>query len=449
MAHTHFYAKYMETVPEGSIDTEVISIGPAMDVFLSASLAKREIPDGPIWVLSDQRTEAAFGSQLRRAIAGSGRGVTGPVLPADPKPQPTAELCSELEPAARGSSLLIAVGGGTISDIVKKISAEVGVANWCAPTAPSVDAFTSAKSALRIRGYHRTPFVTPSEVVACDLDVLQSAPLPLLFAGAGDLLAKYFAFIDWTLSQRLTGEGYDATDAEFALESARRAIDVIGREGSFSRAVVEGVTDASLTSGLIMQKRRNSRAAASSEHTVAHFWEASHAVSNQALDLHGVLVAAASRLVIRAYSWFIETLPTIKIDVRALEQEYARSPNWRMTVAPEMEPYLDKMEEEMADRDFSLEAYRARLSRISKHRDDIVELCIPLLSEIRSAVGVLQDAGFPFSYSVLGLDSNKALSAVTHVRYLRNRYGIFDIAADLGLWPRLLAKLPGWLDQCY
>ena len=443
----YFFEQYLAQHRDAGIESRRIDIDRGTLPSIGSSAAQSLGRGARVWVLSDENTEGAAGATVRNSLEASGLEVIGPVLAGTPKPEPTLELCDELTETAADAALVIAVGGGTISDVGKKVSADLAVPNWSVPTAPSVDAFTSAKSALRIRGYHRTPFVRPSEYVCCDLAVLEAAPVRLLQAGVGDLLAKYYSYLDWTLSSWITGEAYDEADAWYAVESARRSVRAVRDAAGTGGAVAERVTDAALTSGLIMQKRRNSRAAASSEHTIAHFWEAAHVISNGELDLHGMLVAAASRLTFEAYRWFFERFPALELDKERLSAEYARKPSWDRQVKPEMEQYRDKMEEEMADRDFSTVAYSNRLRRIEERRDEMLQFGRPVLDELQDAVSLLLGVGFPLGFAALGVDRAKARLSVEYVRFLRNRYSVFDVAADVGLWDELMEYLGGVIEK--
>src|SRR5208283_2067493 len=75
-----------------------------------------------LWVLSDENTEAAAGARWKSAV-GTAR-ITERVLPGQPKPHPTLALVDRLasEVNAGSPDLLVSVGGGVISDLVKRLS---------------------------------------------------------------------------------------------------------------------------------------------------------------------------------------------------------------------------------------------------------------------------------------------------------------------------------------
>ena len=360
-------------------------------------------------------------------------------------PVPSLEETDRLSALVRTDApdLLIAVGGGTLSDMVKKISLDTGIPNWCVATAPSVDAYTSAKSAIRIEGYHNGIHAAVSEVVLCDTDILAKAPVELFLSGVGDLLGKLLAFIDWRLAHWLTGETFDLEASRIALESARYAIRACIEMTDSDTPVkaVEAVTDAILTSGLVMQSVGGSRPAASAEHTIAHFWEMSHAVSVPKWDLHGILTAVGARLVYEAYKRLYVKFADASFDLTAIGRRLESLRDWRQKISPEMRAYEHKMSEEMRSRSFEPAVLLGHAEKAVGRRDEILSLAGPIIKELGEAIEALAEAGVPFGLGTVGLDRDAVSDSLDHVRLLRNRYGTFDMMWELGLDEEILADL--------
>jgi glycerol-1-phosphate dehydrogenase [NAD(P)+] len=400
----------------------------------SAELLRREKGRGArLWVLSDENTEAAAAARWKSA-AGADR-VTARVLPARPKPQPTAALVEELSADARAASadLLVSVGGGVISDLVKRISLDLHVPNWCVATAPSVDAFTSGTSAINVNGFHGSVPARASEAVICDLDVIEKSPRDLHLAGLGDLLAKFLAYLDWNLSRIVTGESYCQPISDLALESARsalRAARSLDREPGESARTL---TDAALSSGLAMQALRGSRSAASAEHTMAHYWESAHAVGNPRWDLHGILTGAASRIMLHGYRRLYSLLPEYSLDETSRLRGFDAEPPWRDSIEEGLRRFISKVNEEMAGREPDRGELVRRLEAFRAGKAEIAGLATRMLDECAQAVEVLQGIGFPFSMGELGVASTDVLLPYRNIRFLRRRYSTFDLAYDLGL----------------
>jgi len=396
-----------------------------------------------LWVLSDDHTEAAAGERWKRATRGS---ISSRILPGDPPPVPTIELAGELATEVRSLApdLLVGVGSGVVSDLVKKVSLDAGLPNWCIATAASVDAYGSAKSAIRVGGYHRAVAARPSEVIVCDLEVLARAPRRLFLAGLGDLLAKYLASLDWQLAARVTGETYCDVLAGFALRSARRAIDAARAWESHAEAALTALWEAALVSGFAMQAFGSSRPAASAEHTVAHFWETVGAAGAPEHDLHGILVGAATKLLLPGYTAWLGAAGGLArfgdLDVEERVLALGREPPWEATLEPALAPWRHVIAEEQREvLDHS--TITRRLRAVIREKDHILAFAEPLLAELAKAVEVLEALGFPFSLQTLRIAEPQRLLPVRNVRLLRDRYTAFDLAHELGRESELLAAV--------
>ncbi len=400
----------------------------------SAALLDRAVPRGSsAWVLSDERTEEA----AARAWKGHARGVriVSKVLPGDPKPVPTIALVNELAAVVRavGPAVIVGVGSGVIADLAKQVSHETGIPNWAVATAASVDAYGSATAAIRVEGYHRTMTTAVSRHIAGDLDVIAAAPRELFFAGLGDLLAKIIAHLDWNLARLMTDEAYCPVIAGASRGSARQALAAARAFDADPVAAARSLTDAVFTSGFAMQSLGGSRSAASAEHTIAHHWEMAGVVGNPRWDLHGVLVGAASRIVLRTYRRLFEILKSFRPDPGPRLAAFDREPPWEQALEAGMRPFLSKIREEMALRRFDRGILADRIARFVHARAEILAMGEPLLDELSEAVQVLEALGYPFALGELGIPADAAVMAVRNVGLLRHRYSCFDLAYELGL----------------
>ena len=393
------------------------------------------------WVLSDENTETAAAARCKELL--SRFHLSEVVLPARPRPRTTPELIQALAADAGGVSpdLILGVGGGTISDIGKMVSKIVGVPNWCVATAPSVDAYSSGTSALKLKRGHRTEACTPTEVIFAELAVLEQAPEKLFLSGIGDLLAKYLSYLDWSLSALITGEYICGEAAQLCLDSARQAIQAVKAQTADRKAAIRSLTDAILTSGFAMQGLTDSRPASSAEHTVAHFWEIAAAVGDPAFELHGLLVGLSCRILLEGYSEFYRDPAALEFAVDERLLALAAEPPWEQTLVPEMEPFRGQMKEEMSESVIDAEIYRLRLERIQNNVGSITELARRLLEELEGAVSILSSLSFPFRLSDFRIDPQQMLMPIRYIRFLRNRYSTFNLMHEVGLEKKILRHL--------
>ncbi|MBN1837346.1 MAG: iron-containing alcohol dehydrogenase [Spirochaetales bacterium] len=415
--------------------TREVSFGRGVAGTLREQVVDRLGAGARVWALSDENTEAAAGEAIGGALGALVVGQT--VLPASPKPATTAQLAERLsrEAAACRPALVLAIGAGTISDLGKMVSLNLDLPNWCVATAPSADAYGSGTAATKSEYRALAVPCLPSERIICDLEILEQAPHILFLSGLGDLLAKFLAFLDWNLAALVAGEYYCREAAELAVKSARRAIEAAALERTDRSQAVTALTDALLTSSFAMQAMGNSRPAATAEHTVGHFWEISHAPRNAEWRLHGLLVGLASRLLLTGYRGFYAQLPAApgaEAGLRRVAAEAAQSAGWRHELEPAMAPYRRWIEEERNPELDDPGVIRTHLEHYREHRPVIEELASPLLAELERAVGVLEQAGYPFRPSDYGLSVDEALLPFRYVRVLRRRYGSFHLMHELG-----------------
>jgi hypothetical protein len=112
---------------------------------------------------------------------------------------------------------------------------------------------------------------------------------------------------------------------------------------------------------------------------------------------------------------------------------------WEERVPEEMHGYLGKMREESAGRGLSIEILKERLEQGVTNRADVARIAGVLLDEIDRALDALEARGGSEAFPAIG--GQWQSNAIRWVRYLRNRYSLFDLAWELGWEPDLLAHL--------
>ena len=104
----------------------------------------------------------------------------------------------------RECDVIIAVGSGTLNDLCKFSSFQLGLDYMVFATAPSMDGFVSIGAAL-ITNYVKTTYQAhvPLAVIG-DTDILAAAPMEMITAGLGDILGKYTCLLDWKMAHIIT-----------------------------------------------------------------------------------------------------------------------------------------------------------------------------------------------------------------------------------------------------
>ncbi len=255
---------------------------------------------------------------------------------ADRHPQVDAEIVLEskgLHADERGVALLlpklppqteviVAVGAGTIHDIVRYCAYERGVDFISCPTAASVDGFCSSVASMTWHGCKKTLTAVAPKIVVADVDVIKKAPIRLARSGFGDMVGKYVALTDWKIAHILTGEYYCPRIAQLTREATQAVVDsvdgIINGDASAYEKLIYGL----LLSGLAMQMLGNSRPASGAEHHISHLVEmAPVGIGVRSDALHGEKVGVGTLLALGEYQRLRSRAPEQFRDYRGFSGE--------------------------------------------------------------------------------------------------------------------------------
>ena len=200
--------------------------------------------------------------------------------------------------AARGASLLLAVGSGTVADLAKQVAAELGVPVVVVQTAASVNGYADSLSVLVRNGAKRTaPSTWPSALVI-DHDVLRGAPDRLTRAGVGDAAAAWTAPADWYLACAL---GLDRAFDGGVLQPVLDAADGLLTADPDTPEALTALVDTLTLGGLSIGATGTTAGLSGCEHLVSHLLDMAAMADGTAHDLHGAQVGVAS--VVAAALW--------------------------------------------------------------------------------------------------------------------------------------------------
>lgn len=221
--------------------------------------------------------------------------------------------------------VMVAMGSGTVHDIVRFCAAKRNLPFVSAPTAASCDGFCSNVAAMTWEGYKKTMSSRAPVMVVADLAIISKAPSYLVASGVGDMLGKYTALADWQISQAVTGEAVCPT----IFDMMKRATDTI-MESSIKTVqgdldAFEGVTYGLVMSGIAMQMMGNSRPASGGEHHISHIIESAPTGLGVHSDaLHGEKVGVGTLLTSREYHRLaaIEDIAPYVVPFAPLDQKW-------------------------------------------------------------------------------------------------------------------------------
>ncbi|MFQ5822784.1 MAG: sn-glycerol-1-phosphate dehydrogenase [bacterium] len=335
---------------------------------------------------------------------------------------------------------LIAVGSGTINDVVKLASYQSGRRYLVCPTAPSMNGYTSSIAAIMSQGIKYTIPAHSPVVVVADLQILAAAPAAMRLAGLGDLISKPVSNADWKLAHLIKGDYYCewplriVKEVEVACRSHAAAI------GSGEMKAIRILTEALILSGFSMVVAGSSSPASGGEHLISHYWDMTAQWYEREEKLHGAQVGVATLLTSKLFEK-LQQLDPKKINIATLCDHYL---DWKsqerklrkihgpldsevVIVAKKKYLTLKEKEKEWA---FIIENWQVIWQQLSP-------ILIPS-AEIRK---ILLKAEAPTTIRKLGISAEELRKAFLYAKDIRDRYTVLDFAHDLGVLESLCDEI--------
>ncbi|MBY5760306.1 sn-glycerol-1-phosphate dehydrogenase [Rhizobium leguminosarum] len=372
-------------------------------------------------VVADKATWDAMGARVARAL-----GKLGPVksILLD-HPHADMATIALLTEKLKGAEGVVAVGSGTINDLVKYVTGLDGRRYCVFATAASMNGYTSTTASITLDSGLKVSL--PSHAPAgffVDLSVSAAAPTYLSAAGFADCLVRSVAQVDWWLSHRLFGTVY--SDAPYIIQAEdeialnRNAAGIgsgdIGAHGYLYRVLTE--------CGLGVSFTGMSNHGSMGEHQISHYIDC-FAGDRHPGTLHGQQVGVGVLTMGRLQRHYLDsaTAPRMNATKISFDGMVRRmGPSIARQCFDEIQPKI-----------FDDKA-------IGALNEKIVDLWPVLREELKSFVvpvdemtRLLKAAGGPTTARELGLPVDFYREAVVHSREMRNRYSFLDVAADAGL----------------
>lgn len=333
------------------------------------------------------------------------------------------------------TALLIAVGSGTINDIVRFVSCKSRKPYYIVATAPSMDGYASTVTPLIHNNMKITYEACGAAAIIADSKWLAESPAVMMSAGLGDLLGKYSAICDWHLGNIAENEYWCPQVAKLVLDTVNQTLEKTDEIAQRDPQAVKLIMDGLVMTGITMSYVGNSRPASGSEHHLSHFWEMRFLQEARPAVLHGSKVGLATILTSALYHHLFAAKPDFA-KARIKHQQY--SENDFLIWCDQMRQSYGSGAEEIIE----LEKHAgknnpdkalARLERIEECWQDLknfVDTNMPDHEIIRKA---LEKTGGAAKPEDLGLTLDVVEEAVRYAKELRNRYSILQLFWDLDL----------------
>ena len=395
-------------------------------------------------VVADERTFALAGKRVSESLAAAGVELADPhIFPGEPELYAKYENCEALRDAlAPVDAIAVAVGSGTLNDITKRASGELGRPYMVVGTAASMDGYTGFGAPMTRGGLKITmPCPAPLAVIF-DLDVAAAAPRPMAASGYGDLSAKIPAGADWMYADALGVEAIHPLAWELVQGGVREALAQPGELAAGVPEAYEGLCSGLVMSGLAMQVARGTRPASGAEHYFSHLWELDHLGAELDPPLsHGFKVAIGTLAMTSFHERFLAR------DLAGLDVDAAvgRWPSWeeierdiRGTMSG---PLIDKGINETREKYVDADALRVRIDRLVESWPRLRSRLRDQLMPAERLQRMLGEAGAPTRPEDIGLSVDDVRQAFPRAMYYRSRYTALDVAWELGLFEDLVAEV--------
>jgi len=343
----------------------------------------------------------------------------------------------------------VAVGSGTINDLVKRAASELHRPYLCVPTAASVDGYTAYGAAILYEKYKQTmPCEAPLAVVA-DSAILASAPAYLSSSGYGDLAGKLIAGSDWIIADKLF-----ALDGKGELAPATSAIDSTGwtmvqnplrdylsrsaNAAKGDREAVGALFEALGITGFALQYMKDSRVVSGCEHMWAHVWEMENLSVDGVPVTHGHKVAMGTL----AACAFTECLFSEK---PALAKN---APSWNEREA-DIRGAFSGIAEALP---LVLKTSEAKFIKDAGHLKKLREGILDIWDAIRVAVfeqlppytelcALLNNSACPVKAETINLSRKQVIECSKKAHMIRKRFTVLDLAYEMGIFDTVLKKM--------
>ena len=341
--------------------------------------------------------------------------------------------------------VLLGVGSGVVNDICKVVGHAVGRKNAIVGTAPSMVGYASNSCSMEVNHVKVSLYNQAPSSILLDVDILSQAPMRMLWAGLGDMIAKYIALCEWRISHLIIGEYYCQDIADLmraALEKVMSAADrLTARDPDAVQAVAEGL----VLAGIGMAYAKISRPASGLEHYFSHMWEMMALERGEPYDLHGIQVGVGSLLTLNMYR-----------DIRKIKPDPAKAREYWEKMTPERwENQIRSIFGKTAPEIIALEAayhkndprkHEERLSRTIDNWDQILKIIDEEIPDFDQIYSIMSKTGMPLMPQDLGISVEDTVNAFIGARDVRDKYMTCTLLWDLGLTEEYAEKLRAFIS---
>lgn len=396
-------------------------------------LCREFFPGRRPWIVADGNTWEAAGKGVLNSLREAGLTPVEPYLfPASPPPHAENRHVDTLVAAMPPDAVPVAVGGGTVNDLVKRAAFVAGRRYLCVPTAASVDGFTSSGAALVKDGLKQTLPCPAPLALAADTDVLKAAPPEMAAAGYADLAAKIPAGADWLI--------VDTLGLEPVRPEVWQMVQPELRDRLSEPADLEKIFLGLAATGYAMQLYRDSRPASGAEHLVSHVWEMEGLEASHGFKV-GIGTLAVTAMMTEAFRLSAAELRRVASPPSGPEERERE-----IAALLSRGVYGDAAGIAMT-KFLSGNELLERRSLIASKWEQMGERVLRQLIPFNEMKRQFQRAGCPVHPAEIGLARADFRDGFRRAQLIRKRYTVLDLAYEAGILELLLDRMEPYFKE--
>ena len=430
-------------------DTKACEIGPGI-LSAAAPMFRSLFPEAKkAIVIDDASTKPIASDAVNAALKAAGVEVAEHTINPDGSwfhaTYDKVEEVREAIAAAHGA-IPVAVGSGTINDLVKRGSDELGLRYMVVGTAASMDGYTAANAAITKDGMKQTMSCRAPLGCVIDSAIAARAPRDMTASGYADLIAKIPAGADWMIADLIGSEAIHPLAWKLVQGPLRDTLSNPVGCASGDEREVRKLCEGLAMSGFAMQAMDSSRPASGTEHQISHYWDMEDLCVDGRPVSHGFKVGMGTIASTATLEFLLEqdlSHLDVEAKVAAWWPDFAAVKATFPSVFPGRPAHIRRAELEFAKKFPDREALRRELTTIRDNWGDLsakIRAQIMPLAEVREKLAAV---GAPTEPGQIGVTLARFRETYAGVPYMRARYFGADLVQRLGLMPALLDRLFG------
>lgn len=426
-------------------DTDVVVMG--RNVLEETGRVFKELfGDAKVIIIADENTWAVAGEQTKASLEGAGVETVEPMIfPGRPAVYACYANVEKIRDHMRDLDGVIAcsIGSGTLNDITKRASDELGRRYMNVCTAASMDGYAAFGASITENGFKHTMSCRAPQALIADLPTMAGAPQRCTATGLGDLIEKVPAGADWIVADELGIEPIDDEVWDLVQGPLTSAISDPEGLANGKPEAFDGLIEGLVMSGLAMQKYRiSSRPASGAGHQFSHLWEMEHLGMDQDPPLtHGFKVGLGTISVLALWE------RTLNHDFTTLDVDAAVA---KWPSAEEMEAkvranftgdMLEPAVRQTMDKYLDADALRERLELVKSTWPTIRERCRSQVMPAAKVEEIIKTVGGIYHPAQIGLTRERFHDTYYRCQMIRSRYTLLDLLVETGTIGDLVESL--------